>query len=167
MMVDLVCLVWLSSAEDFGRQCFKEMRIDGNVFFVDASTRAIRRPTVIEAKVAYGDIRDERARLGKGLKANICDLQQRPPFGALSDVVPTLCTNGTLYSFEHDAVLGPLQHLDLQLLPEDAPMRFAGLAPASLRRMAGNSMNAASIGPLHVLHLVQHRCPGSVPPHEG
>ena len=93
-MWDQSQVVFMGSPEEFRQTCMnKKLIIDGNVFFTEDSVPFdnVRRPTSVhEARVMYHELLMDRIKQGICLTANVCDLEQRPPFGSLSQTVPTM-----------------------------------------------------------------------------
>ena len=98
-------------------------------------------------------------------KASICDLTQRPPFGKLEQLLPTLVTNHAPYCLECKKLLTPDESLMSQLLPDDHPAREMlkknMIKDSHAKHLAGNTMNVASVGTvmLYLLSAVRRREP--------
>ena len=72
----------------------------------------------------------------------VVDVSQNPVRKPMSDkqgVLRTLTTSSTLYSFEHDRVLHPIEHMFLQGYPKDVSVPHT-LSVQDLRKLAGEAI---------------------------
>ena len=80
---------------------------------------------------------------------HIVDLDQRPGFSTISDVIPALVTHGLLYSVEKDAYLAASEHLDVMGVAADSPLRAEGVfTESAVKKLAGNAMSIPTVGSL-------------------
>ena len=154
------------SPQEFDNLTCRSLAVHGDVFFASgekySDVEASKSTTTRLHYQLYHDLHAERQDSGRAKRVNIADLNQKPAFSGMSEVVPTLCTNHTILCMEKDMLLPPHGSFDVQLLPLDSPVRSASLTPAACRHLAGNSMNAVSIGTL-LLYVVSNLLRREVP----
>ena len=141
------------SVADFGNLFFEPTRLKGGIFFQDGDKLPVTASkTHLQNLQVYQDERQSMMRVGRGVGPipDICDLEQRPPFGQLDVLVPTLVTHNSMYNLTKQKLLTDMECLNVQLLPLDSPIRAlchdGRLSSASIRHVAGNSMSAVCVG---------------------
>ena len=143
--------------------------VNAAIFFQDPSRYAVINvgdlPTAKRDAVGgYQAVMCAKARKNQPLSFSVADLEQRSPYGSVSDVMPTLVTHGTLAHikpaqtvFEGNTVdvLCAEGHLDVMLFPSWSLARRTGNSDAWVKAVSGNSMHQLSVGPL-LMYILGH-----------
>ncbi|CAE7890341.1 unnamed protein product, partial [Symbiodinium necroappetens] len=118
-------VTFAGSFKEFVQLFVTPTEYSGKIFFVSGGDLAVTASkTKLQSRQVYTDLFNERCRANvANAKASICDLTQRPPFGKLDELLPTLVTNHAPYCVECRRLLTPDESLMSQLLPADHPAR--------------------------------------------
>jgi hypothetical protein len=155
VFIDQRKYIFTGNVEEFCSIFERPMRSTGSIFFEGARRTHLSALAPIFRKnlAGYKEKCEALIAAGKGMQFFCADLHQAPPFGSIQQSIPTLLTHGTIMDLENNLELTGQQHLTVQLLPLDSPVRFCGLSDAAMKHLAGNSMHCMSIGPL-MLYLL-------------
>ena len=140
------------SFQEFAELFIRETQLLGEIFFragPDVTVQASK--TALQCHSMYTDAyKDNVLRTASACKFNICDLNQRPPYGRLDQWMPTLTTQHKPYNVTKKRLLTADESLEVQLLPHDhvarRRLREGSLSEAAARHLAGNTMSCACVG---------------------
>ena len=163
-------VLWDSSKVDFAGT-FSEFvnlfvqptEIPGSIFFRKGEDLGLEASkTKLQSLQMYTDTwRATTAKNPAASSKSLCDLNQRPPFGKLETVVPTLVTHHSPYCLEKKRLLTAGESLEVQLLPANHParrlLRDGALKDNQARHLAGNTMNCACVGTIMMYVLATTR----------
>ena len=125
--------------------------VPGSIFFRKGEDLGLEASkTKLQSLQMYTDIwRNYGQEPGRFIEVLVRS-EQRPPFGKLETVVPTLVTHHSPYCLEKKRLLTADESLEGQLLPANHParrlLRDGALKENQARHLAGNTMNCACVG---------------------
>ena len=146
---------------DFVNLFFRQCQLRGDVFFREGpSLEPTDSKTKHESHAMYSEIRNKKMQ-DNPLDAaqNMADLQQRPPYGSLDNLVPCLTTGSCIYNLPRGRFLTAMEVLDVMGVPRDSPLgdmlRSGLVSEASLRKLLKNTMAISCMGTV-LLYVVCH-----------
>ena len=159
-------VVWDSSKVSFGgtfsdfvNLFVQPAEMPGSIFFRSGEDLGLEASkTKLQSLQMYTDRwRAATAKNPAASSKSLCDLNQRPPYGKLEAVMPTLVTHHSPYCLEKKRLLTADESLEVQLLPVDHParrlLRAGVLKENHARHLAGNTMNCACVGTM-ILYIL-------------